>query len=109
MQGKNIKQLLQNHGLSEAEIARKMGLSPQNLNSKLKGKDIGLDFIKKIALASKIPLIEFIPEVLEGMTVSEPGDDYGNSTIQKLQAELKEAKEIIYQLNMELLKLKMSK
>lgn len=60
MDGKKVKEILDNYNLPIAEIARRMGDTRQNVSSKLKGSDIGLAYIKKIASVSNIPLQVFI-------------------------------------------------
>lgn len=90
------------------DLADKLNISPQLLNKRLEVQDIGTGFLQNIADALNIPIGLLLIDTGTSI-ISEAEHEYSNKKVQQLQAELKEAKEIIYQLNMELLKLKMSK
>lgn len=86
-----IERVYKYHGWSEATIAPLLETSRQNLNSKLKGKDIGILFLKSIADATKIPLQEFINSVFEDekpSAVYESTVEYEKMTIEEVSIAL---------------------
>lgn len=48
MTGEEIKRIIRESGYNLAYISRELGISPQNLNSKLRTKTVKLDFYKSI-------------------------------------------------------------
>lgn len=87
MEGKKVKEILQKRGLTVAVIASKMGTSRQNLNSKLKGADIGATFLQELAKAANIPLREFIPELEKDAHILADGDTNYNKSLPQNDAE----------------------
>lgn len=58
MTGKELKEIIKNSTVSQAELSRLMGLGlPQNLDSKLQGKDLSYEFVIKV-----FKLINYAPE-----------------------------------------------
>lgn len=51
MTGEELKDLLQDEGTSQAELARKLGMSQQAFNQALKVADVKSGFLEKIATA----------------------------------------------------------
>jgi len=51
MDGNILREKLQSVGLQMIEIAKKLDISPQNLQSKLKSKDITLSFLVDLSVA----------------------------------------------------------
>lgn len=59
MKGKDIKEVLQKHGIAQTEIARSLGLAPNNLNNMLAKDDVRTGLLEDIASASNIPISVF--------------------------------------------------
>jgi phage repressor protein C with HTH and peptisase S24 domain len=49
--GSELKQKLEFEGVEFADLARKLEMSPQNLQNKFRSKDVKFDFLKRVAIA----------------------------------------------------------
>ena len=56
MNGKTIKDVLANNGIAQAEIARLLGLTPNNLNNMLAKEDVRTGLLESIAEAANLPI-----------------------------------------------------
>lgn len=59
MNGKTIKDVLANNGIAQAEIARLLGLTPNNLNNMLAKEDVRTGLLESIAEAANLPISVF--------------------------------------------------
>lgn len=48
MNGEEVRERIKGNGITLASVANELGISPQNLNSKLKAKSVKHDFLTKI-------------------------------------------------------------
>lgn len=62
MKGKDIKDVLSKHGIVQAEIAKIIGIAPNNLNNMLAKDDVRTGLLESIASASNIPISVFYGE-----------------------------------------------
>lgn len=56
MTGKDIRQRIELTGTTYSDLASRLGISPQALNSKLNGKDLKLSFVQMVADAINKPI-----------------------------------------------------
>lgn len=76
--GGNIRAALQNAGMTQAALAKELGVSPGAVSNWLKGRRIPDDAdLQRIAAATKMPV-----EELHGLTPEEQGDQLGGFLIQ---------------------------
>ena len=59
MKGKDIKDVLANNGIAQTEIAKILGITPNNLNNMLAKDDIRTGLLESIASAANIPISVF--------------------------------------------------
>lgn len=59
MNGKTIKDVLAQKGIAQAEIARLLGLTPNNLNNMLAKEDVRTGLLESIAEAANLPISVF--------------------------------------------------
>lgn len=59
MKGKDIKDVLAKYEIAQAEIARLLGLTPNNLNNMLAKDDVRTGLLESIAEAANIPISVF--------------------------------------------------
>ena len=59
MNGKTIKDVIANNGIAQAEIARLLGLTPNNLNNMLAKEDVRTGLLESIAEAANLPISVF--------------------------------------------------
>lgn len=59
MRGKDIKDILAQNGISQADIAKILGISPANLNNMLAKDDVRTGLLESIAHAANIPISVF--------------------------------------------------
>jgi len=74
MNGKILHNLLKNKQVNFVELAKKLNLSPQALNSKFKNKEISINFLHEISSAINKNLYFELFETTN--TFSEPGEVY---------------------------------
>lgn len=61
MTGKELKDKLSTCGISQAEIARRLGMSTQSMSQALNVADIKTGFLEKIANVLGVPMSSFYP------------------------------------------------
>ena len=61
MTGKGLKDRLSTCGISQAEIARRLGMSTQSMSQALNAADIKTGFLERIVAVTGIPLSYFYP------------------------------------------------
>ena len=61
MTGKELKDKLSTCGISQAEIARRLGMSTQSMSQALNVADIKTGFLEKIANVLGLPMSRFYP------------------------------------------------
>lgn len=61
MTGKELKEKLSTCGISQAEIARRLGMSTQSMSQALNVADIKTGFLEKIANVLGVPMSRFYP------------------------------------------------
>ena len=61
MTGKELKDKLYTCGISQAEIARRLGMSTQSMSQALNVADIKTGFLEKIANVLGVPMSRFYP------------------------------------------------
>lgn len=61
MTGKELKDRLSTCGISQAEIARRLGMSTQSMSQALNVADIKTGFLERIVAVTGIPLSYFYP------------------------------------------------
>lgn len=59
MKGKDIKDVLSQNGIAQTEIAKILGLTPNNLNNMLSKDDVRTGLLESIAEAANIPISVF--------------------------------------------------
>lgn len=107
MKGTDVQNVLKKHQKNLSAIADEMGLSRQNLNSKLKGQDLGTIFLLKLSKAAKIPYVEFLPnEIKEEMQhlAAEPDTAYETGNTKGLEDTIAEMKKEIARIEQQLKK-----
>jgi len=70
MTGKELKSIVQQSGIKQSEIARRMGVTPQSLNANFNAKDVRSETIKKVAVALGMELQDIIQQC--GITQQSP-------------------------------------
>lgn len=60
MTGNRLKEILAKTGLSQTEIANKLGISVQNLNNKLETKDVKTGLLEELCAALNMDITDFI-------------------------------------------------
>ena len=76
MTGKDIRQKIEKSGVAYADLAKRLDVSPQTLNSRLKAHDLKLSFIEEVARAINKPLYYFFQEEPLSSSVNEPTSNY---------------------------------
>ena len=61
MTGKELKDRLSTCGISQAEIARRLGMSTQSMSQALNVADVKTGFLEKIANVLGVPMSRFYP------------------------------------------------
>lgn len=61
MSGKTLKDILYHTGLSNTEIATRLGISPQNLNTIYNVADIKTGFVERLCDVLNMDIVDFIP------------------------------------------------
>jgi transcriptional regulator with XRE-family HTH domain len=59
MKGKTIKDVLSKNGVVQSELAKSLGLAPNNLNNMLSKEDVRTGLLESIAEACNIPISVF--------------------------------------------------
>lgn len=72
MNGQTLKEKLQTRNISFADLAEKLGIAAQSLNSCFKVQDVGSNRIEKIAQVLELPMSFFYPS--EGNNAVASGD-----------------------------------
>lgn len=83
MKGKDIKEVLQKHGIAQTEIARILGLAPNNLNNMLAKEDVRTGLLEDIACAANIPISVFYGDAFN---VSGSNNATGNNSTNTVNA-----------------------
>ena len=96
-----IRKFLDEKGIKQETVARKMGVSEQQLSRWLNGNDLKFSTIQNIADALEIKISVVFDENI--ITFNEPNEKYGKSSVNNefidfLKEELKEKNEIIKKL-----------
>ena len=73
MNGQTLKQKLQTKNISFADLAEKLGIAAQSLNSCFKVQDVGSNRIEQIAQVLELPMSFFYPS--EGNNAIASGDN----------------------------------
>lgn len=68
MTGKELKDKLSTCGISQAEIARRLGMSTQSMSQALNVADIKTGFLEKIANVLGVPMSRFYPAACATIT-----------------------------------------
>lgn len=84
MDGKILKKKLQSLDIPMIEIAKRLDISPQNLQNRFKSKEITLDFLIEISKAVNVSVYYFIKGTIyeneffqpENLTVKEPESEF---------------------------------
>lgn len=76
MTGKDIRRKIELAGVSYADVASFLGISPQALNSRLNGADLKLSFIQQVADAINKPIYYFFKEDPLSLHVQEDQTGY---------------------------------
>jgi transcriptional regulator with XRE-family HTH domain len=87
MNGNILKEKLQSIDIQFVDLSRKLNISPQSLQSRLKSKDISISFLVEICKAVNKSLYYFVKgteyenyfKLEESGEVSEPSSSYVNS------------------------------
>ncbi|WP_338875681.1 helix-turn-helix transcriptional regulator [Spirosoma sp. SC4-14] len=107
MTGSELRKKLEHSGISLTELAEKLNITPQALNSRLNAKEIKFSFILDLSEATKEPVTYFyndLQEFSESMNSikKSQSDDKGNRSTQsqqrkilELEARLKDKEETI--------------
>lgn len=77
MKGKTIKDVLSKYDVAQTEIARLLGLAPNNLNNMLAKDDVRTGLLESIASAANIPISVFYGETY---TISGNNNATGNNS-----------------------------
>lgn len=77
MTGEELKEILKENNIQQSDIAEKLGISRQALNSKFNAKDISIGFIKEICKAVNISVYKIIKD--------EPENEIGEESVSYLQ------------------------
>lgn len=75
MNGKTIKDVLAKNGIAQAEIAKRLGITANNLNNMLAKEDVRTGLLEGIAESSNIPISVFYGE---SYTISGGNNATGN-------------------------------
>lgn len=59
MKGKDIKEVLAKHSIPQTEVAKLLGITPNNLNNMLSKDDVRTGLLEGIATAANIPISVF--------------------------------------------------
>lgn len=74
MSGEELKPYLSALDVSQAEVARKLGMTPQNLDKMLNTKDIKTGLIQKLSKVYSKPISYFFDETITAPTIVEAVD-----------------------------------
>lgn len=77
MEGKTIKDVLSQRGIAQAEIAKLLGTTPNNLNNMLAKDDVRTGLLESIAQAANLPISVFYGETY---TISGGNNATGNNS-----------------------------
>lgn len=77
MNGKTIKDVLSQRGIAQAEIAKLLGTTPNNLNNMLAKDDVRTGLLESIAEAANLPISVFYGETY---TISGGNNAIGNNS-----------------------------
>ena len=81
MKGKDIKEVLAKYEIAQAEIARLLGLTPNNLNNMLAKDDVRTGLLESIASASNIPISVFYGETYTISGGNNATGNHSNNTV----------------------------
>lgn len=73
MNGQTLKQKLQTRNISFADLAEKLGIAAQSLNSCFKVQDVGSNRIEQIAQVLELPMSFFYPNECNSAVASGDG------------------------------------
>ena len=73
MNGQTLKQKLQTRNISFADLAEKLGIAAQSLNSCFKVQDVGSNRIEQIAQVLELPMSFFYPNESNSAVASGDG------------------------------------
>ncbi|MEZ0006947.1 transcriptional regulator with XRE-family HTH domain [Flavobacterium sp. 28YEA47A] len=108
MDGKILKKKLQSLDIQMNEIAKRLNISPQNLQNRFKSKEITLDFLIEVSKAVNVSVYYFIKDTIyeneflqpDNLIVKEPDSEFlpnknnvvdaKNQTIEILQREVQD-------------------
>jgi transcriptional regulator with XRE-family HTH domain len=86
MSGEQLKEFLRAKEMKLSDVAEAMGNSRQWLDSKLRGSDLGIGFIKQLSQAIKVPFWEIVSEP-EPPPASNPSKIVDNPSIVEMLKE----------------------
>ena len=81
MKGKDIKDVLAKYEIAQAEIARLLGLAPNNLNNMLAKDDVRTGLLESIAAAANIPISVFYGETYTISGGNNATGNHSNNTV----------------------------
>ena len=81
MNGKTIKDVLSQKGIAQAEIAKILGITPNNLNNMLAKEDVRTGLLESIAEASNIPISVFYGETYTISGCNNATGNHSNNTV----------------------------
>lgn len=108
MDGKILKKKLQSLDIQMNEIAKRLNISPQNLQNRFKSKEITLDFLIEVSKAVNVSVYYFIKDTIyeneflqaDSLILKEPDSEFHpnknnlvdakNQTIEILQREVQD-------------------
>ncbi|WP_459212456.1 hypothetical protein [Aquimarina rhabdastrellae] len=76
MTGEFLKEKIKSTGFQQVEVASRLGITPQSLESKLKSKDIKVSFLLEVARALNKNIYFFLDELQQQYYIK----DYNNSS-----------------------------
>ena len=83
MKGKDIKEVLAKHSIPQTEIAKLLGITPNNLNNMLSKDDIRTGLLEGIATAANIPISVFYGDTFN---ISGSNNATGNNSTNTVNA-----------------------
>lgn len=83
MKGKDIKDVLAKHSIPQTEIAKLLGITPNNLNNMLSKDDIRTGLLEGIATAANIPISVFYGDTFN---ISGSNNATGNNSTNTVNA-----------------------
>ena len=83
MKGKDIKDVLAKHSIPQTEIAKLLGITPNNLNNMLSKDDVRTGLLEGIATAANIPISVFYGDTFN---ISGSNNATGNNSTNTVNA-----------------------